>query len=281
MLAYNLKKLMLNHGISSKKLADIISVNRSTLIKILNGSTLAPRVETIYALANYFNISVNKLLGEDAECLNKLEDTTLLNNIREQLIHLMKIHDIKTAAELNKLSNISYSVIEDILLGKTNTPHISTLEKLATFFNISVSQVLGFDSSPAILTAHDDKDKIPVFDITALHEFTIGNAHPIKYIESFRKSSIKNAFSLLITIDDLVPDFYKGDLLIISPAEIPRPNDFIVAKINSNVWIFECITINSEFMYLKNAGKFDAKKIEIQKIKILGIIIHKITNEFS
>lgn len=279
MLAYNLQKLMLNAGLSSKKLADIVNVNRSTIIKILNGSTPTPRVETVFSLANYFNISVTELLGEEEHKLQDLKNTVLPNKIKENILYLMHSNKIKGVTELSHLSKIPYSVIEDIMLGNTTSPQIRTLQKLSDFFSIRITQLLGLEDLSGVLTTQAEAVRIPVYDITSLKSYRSDNKSciPINHIEAFRKNK-NNSFAIFISTDKLLPDFSKGDLLIIDTEEEPRTNDFIIAAVEKITEIFECIQIGVGFMFLKKAGSFDATKIMRENVEVIGVVIQKMVN---
>lgn len=281
MLAYNLKKLMLNSGISSKKLSDILKINRSTLIKILNGTTPNPRIETIHTIANYFKISAHELIGGGETKAEEFGETPLPGKIKETILKLMEYSDIKTPKVLSNLSGIPYSVIEDVLLDKTTVPNINTLKKFANFFNVSVTQLLGFEEYQHLAPLTTEEINIPVFSSDMIQDFSHSSREklvPINHVRSFRKNNTNNIFAFVITTDSLRPDFSRDELLFIDAKELPRMNDFILAKVDGNTNIFECINIGTDFIYLKTAGTFDAKKFNKSDVKFLGVIIQKILN---
>jgi transcriptional regulator with XRE-family HTH domain len=139
LLSKNLKFLMLNAGISTKVLSKKTNINRSTIIKILNGTTNNPRIETIYTIANVFNVSPSELYRDKLFPIESNLD--LPNSFKDKLYSLMMKDGIKTKKDLSKLSGVPYSVIEDIFLEKTNIPNTETLYKFANFFNISATDL--------------------------------------------------------------------------------------------------------------------------------------------
>jgi transcriptional regulator with XRE-family HTH domain len=65
-LQTNLKKLMIKHGhMSVSDLAKATGLPQPTLYQLYTGVTGNPRKKTLAALADYFSITVNQLLGED------------------------------------------------------------------------------------------------------------------------------------------------------------------------------------------------------------------------
>lgn len=59
----NLRLLLEKHNIGISKLSKEIDVTISTLSKLLNGGIEDPRAKTLTEIANYFNVSVDELLG--------------------------------------------------------------------------------------------------------------------------------------------------------------------------------------------------------------------------
>ncbi|MCH9763032.1 MAG: helix-turn-helix domain-containing protein [Gammaproteobacteria bacterium] len=66
-LQENIKKLMIKHGnISVSDLAKATGLPQPTLYQLYTGVTENPRKKTLQALAHYFSVTVNQLLGKDA-----------------------------------------------------------------------------------------------------------------------------------------------------------------------------------------------------------------------
>lgn len=58
----NLKKLRIKHKISQKQLADVIGVSQQSINKYENHN-IEPDIGTLKSLANYFNTSIDYLVG--------------------------------------------------------------------------------------------------------------------------------------------------------------------------------------------------------------------------
>lgn len=68
----NLKKLRALKGISQQQLADVIGVSQQSINKYENHN-IEPDIHTLVALANYFNTSVDYLIGNTNVC-RKIEE---------------------------------------------------------------------------------------------------------------------------------------------------------------------------------------------------------------
>ena len=50
-------------------------------------------------------------------------------------------------------------------------------------------------------------------------------------------------------------------------------------SVEKNIGVFECINLGLDFIYLKPAGKFEAKRFDNQTIEFFGVVIQKMMNE--
>lgn len=60
----NLKKLRAEYGISQQQLADVIGVSQQSINKYENHNVESD-IETLGAMADYFNVSIDYLVGHD------------------------------------------------------------------------------------------------------------------------------------------------------------------------------------------------------------------------
>lgn len=70
-ISENITELLKKHNLSITKLAAEIQVTVATLSKIINGQIEDPRATTLKRLAQYFNISIDELLGVGSKVNNK------------------------------------------------------------------------------------------------------------------------------------------------------------------------------------------------------------------
>lgn len=82
----NLKRLRKEHNLSQQKLADILHISQQSVYKYENGIT-SPDWETLIAMANYFNTSVDYLI-DYTDIPHKIEPVTdsMLNSDETEII---------------------------------------------------------------------------------------------------------------------------------------------------------------------------------------------------
>lgn len=60
-----LNNLLKKHNLNSARLGSFIDIPRATITNIVRGKTTDPRVSTLQAIADYFNVTVGQLLGRE------------------------------------------------------------------------------------------------------------------------------------------------------------------------------------------------------------------------
>jgi transcriptional regulator with XRE-family HTH domain len=87
-LPEQLKRLMQYHKMNESTLARKINIPQPVINRLLSGSTSNPRVSTLLALAQYFNVSIEALIGEEhipSEELAKFAHYIYIQNDRSLL----------------------------------------------------------------------------------------------------------------------------------------------------------------------------------------------------
>lgn len=82
-----LKKLRTEKGLSQKELTDQLAINRSTYARYETSST-QPDFDTLEKLADYFNVSIDYLLGRNNNSfsyLEKSQETNVSNELNDRL----------------------------------------------------------------------------------------------------------------------------------------------------------------------------------------------------
>ncbi|WP_150467632.1 helix-turn-helix transcriptional regulator [Francisella sp. SYW-9] len=173
-LSENIKKLMLENGIKNvSELAKKVNMRSQTLGLIIRGDRSNPREITLQPLADFFDVSINELLGVN----NDFSFSSHLENI----MTYCGINDYK----LSEMSGIARETINSILYGLSNTPNDSTIKKLSDFFGITVDQMRGIEP----VNIKDIENNISFNKIPLLYKRDIYNV----YTEDF-KLSIKNIY---------------------------------------------------------------------------------------
>ena len=136
--AENLKDLMFDSNLSQKDLADHTGIERASICNYLKGNCL-PNLKAVVTLSDYFNCSVDFLIGKSEE--NGHANFSACPPFSERLrIYLAKYSG--SPLSLCKLLGLPDSKFYGWLAG-TNFPRIDSVEKLAEYFDCSIDQFLG------------------------------------------------------------------------------------------------------------------------------------------
>ncbi|MBQ7779814.1 MAG: helix-turn-helix transcriptional regulator [Clostridia bacterium] len=85
-MLHNLRFLRTRAGLSQQQLADVINVSQQSINKYENHD-VEPNIETLCAIADYFNVSVDFLVGRtDVERKNEPTEFCQLNSAEKALI---------------------------------------------------------------------------------------------------------------------------------------------------------------------------------------------------
>lgn len=81
----NLERLMKQHNVSLKQLAQEVGVPAANISRLKNDSSSNPTLSTLIPIAKFFDVSVSELIGELPKNIDKLQ-------IEEQLQIRLKKH---------------------------------------------------------------------------------------------------------------------------------------------------------------------------------------------
>jgi transcriptional regulator with XRE-family HTH domain len=97
-LATRIRRLMQQHGnISEAELARVTQLPQPTIHRLISGSTLDPRVSTLQALTDYFNVTFDYLLAKSP--LLPLSELGLLHSGAHQLFPIIEWDEVITFLE--------------------------------------------------------------------------------------------------------------------------------------------------------------------------------------
>ena len=136
--AETLSELLILNEMNAPALAKQIGCGRNTINRYLNGNQM-PDVEILIRIADYFNCTVDFLMGIAQE--NKAKEFAKCPSFNNRLNFLCD-HFNKTKYALQKVSGIPESAIYSWQRGETS-PNIESIIKIAEFFECSVDFVLG------------------------------------------------------------------------------------------------------------------------------------------
>lgn len=146
-----LKNMRKKYGLTMKQLGNEIGVAESTISQYESGKR-EPDYATLIKLANYFNVSIDFLLGrEKSDSLT--QDISKAESRFEKMRR--RINEMRETAgmsmeDLAQKSNIPIETIENIGTGKGASMDIDRLSRIAKVLNTNTDYLLGFsdDSTP-------------------------------------------------------------------------------------------------------------------------------------
>lgn len=136
MISDNLKRLRIERGLTQQQVGEQLGTSKQAYSYWESGQH-TPRFETIKKLANIFGVTPEKITEDYAQPYNESETTSFTERLKE-LRKEKGLNQIEIANYFGT-SQPAYQAWES---GR-RTPAQKSLEKLAKFFNVSVSYLLG------------------------------------------------------------------------------------------------------------------------------------------
>jgi SOS-response transcriptional repressor LexA len=144
---------------------------------------------------------------------------------------LMKEKDI-SVTELARQTRISQPVLHRLTTGVTYNPQIETLIPIASFFNITLDQLIGRTSLPHPLNIHATTNRwanVPLLGLDQALDWLDNRLSmiPTEFISTDSLVS-PNSYAIQLTGSTMEPRFAAGTLFIIHPEYKPEDQDFVV-----------------------------------------------------
>lgn len=154
-------------------------------------------------------------------------------DLRDIIKGLMSAQNISTLAELSRLVDVPQQTLHRIMSGATPNPQIATLQAIASYFHVNVSQLIG--EEPIVMgdnQACPFITKIPLLkweDVPhwkRLTERYTPNNWQYWAITKYELS--QNAYALNIQNRTMPAPFSFDSVLIVDPAVEPQDGNFII-----------------------------------------------------
>ena len=198
--------------------------------------------------------------------------TTLSKNLNL----LLEKHAL-SPSQLSHISGIDHSKLSRILNGKTKNPKIDSLSPIASYFGITIDQLIGIlplnmDQSYGIVVPIKRR-LVPIIEwkhapfwLDVKDYFT-----PKQTIDA--KSNISaHAYALMVNVHTFEPRFSHGSILIIDPTLHVQNRDYIITTNYDDITIKQVIIENNE-SFLKSVNTiFEMKKVSNTHYQNFGII---------
>lgn len=133
-----LNELLAENDLDAIKLAKDVKIHRNTIYRYL-AATNTPTLDTALKLANYFQCSLEYLLGR-TEFNNKHANKSI-PVFSERLRYLFK-YFTSNEFQMTKATKISRSSTHDWLTGK-RIPSLDNITKIANFYGCTLDFVIG------------------------------------------------------------------------------------------------------------------------------------------
>lgn len=203
-----------------------------------------------------------------------------MNKLAENLKWLLKNANL-SENELSRRTNIPQQIINRIIAGKNKNPKLETIMPIASYFTVSISQLIGDEISGEIrlATEHFGWREIPLIDLTkssslSITELTSNAASTIKADASVSGEGI----AIKMHDDSMQPRFPKGTILIFDLNKSYKNGKFclIYSKSQQKQYLFRQILIKNGNLFTKcinpKSSYYEAKSLH-PKDEIIGVLV--------
>ncbi|WP_236710180.1 LexA family protein [Legionella pneumophila] len=203
---------------------------------------------------------------------------TLSNNLQQ----LMRIHGNISVSELARLTGLPQPTIHHILSGSTKNPRKKALEELSNFFSVSVNELTGLETLPAVIPDVIKEDlqisTIPIIEWDSLKTWpSEANKIQDKQKILINKKIAKNSFALIMPDDSMEPLFQKNSLLIFDSGKNPKDRDFVIVNLSKEgIVLFNRLFSENNILYLRQNmedGSLKLTRLDQSNDHILGTLI--------
>ncbi len=183
-------------------------------------------------------------------------------------------------SELSRQTGIGQPVIHRMISGETGNPKIETLRPIASYFSISINQLIGDEPLPKESLLGTITNKVRSWIQVPLLSWEEAASWPNLDDEQLERrvptdiDVSDNAFALIIKDSTMLPRFPEGTLIVIDPSYQAADRDFAIVHIEGHKQVsFKQILIDGEETYLKPLN--DDFKVQLldKKHRFLGVMV--------
>ncbi len=198
------------------------------------------------------------------------------NKLSKVLIKLLE--DAKlTETKLSRLINLPGATINRLTNGVITDPKLSTLMKIADFFNITVDQLTG--RSP-ITHNNISMIDVPLLNIHELQNIKanyskLNSTNHENWIYFENEEKLKSLFALKVNGSAMAPYLDDGSIIIVDTLRIPKHRDLVVTHLeNDHNILIRSLFIDGNTQILQAVENTLPNIIVSKNDHILGVIIH-------
>lgn len=205
------------------------------------------------------------------------EEKNLLGVKLNQILNGLMEKNKVSLTNLHRNTGIAMPTIKRMQSDPTTNPTITTLLPIATFFGITVNQLIGEEAIPSNLSGYIEKPvnwlSVPIINwdqaIDWPNKKAIGNSNSILTDAEVGN----NPYALIVEEEDWV-GFLKNSTLIINSDLQPEHKDYaVVYKQGQTMPTLKQIMIDEEKIYLKPLNTYFSPTVFDETHHFLGVLI--------
>jgi SOS-response transcriptional repressor LexA len=178
-------------------------------------------------------------------------ETTIHDNLR----YLLKLHDELTISELARQTQIPQPTLHHLLNGTTKRPRRRVLERLASFFSISIPQLTGLIPLNQSITESIKRSlklsTIPIIEWGMLANWPEVDKTSKNFTQILLDRQVgENSFALIMKDSMREPLFPENSILVFDPTKIPKDRDYIM------IWLLDTNSVVFSRLYMENQESF-------------------------
>lgn len=177
--------------------------------------------------------------------------------LKKILNSLMKSEHI-SENELAKKSGVPQPTINRLLRGVTDNPRKKALDKLASYFSVSIDQLIGDETITDFPEQVTDKlkisERVPLIHWPMMAKFKsallMKNDPEVEWVPVYTKISAKS-FAVHLADSSMEPHFQKDSLLVIDAEREIKDRDYVVVQLSEKEFILRQIIFDGARRFLK------------------------------
>jgi transcriptional regulator with XRE-family HTH domain len=199
-------------------------------------------------------------------------------NIQAVLRNIISRTERISGLELSKRTGLPVATVNRLLAGTVTDPRASTLKPLASYFGISMDQLLGYAPLPTEYESEIEKI-LPstVIPVHTCNNFQSLQQKPYDWFTWVTESTSnkKQTFALLVDHEELQPLFAKETVLIVEPHKLPAQHNDYVAMVFANhtvVSVRKFVLDSEEVYFVPINPRLKATHSQEKNHTLLGVI---------
>lgn len=199
-------------------------------------------------------------------------------NLAKNLRNLMECSGLGESA-LAKDIGIKQPLVHRILSGENTNPTLATLQIIAKYFSITISQLIGEDPLAASVNNTISSDLNNWHRVPLIQE-----SHLLQNIADDKKEEAimidhvlsEKAFAIQYTHNNMSPAIPEKSIVVIDPYILPSHKDFVFLQNSQNFLIKTYIKKGNDKLLLTFLNNFDTIELLSSDDHILGTVVRVI-----